>query len=339
MQSSTTAALLPASPAISWSDWSDWMVAEDDKASATADEMVRAARHMTKMGVPWHQFVLSPAAAQDAVRPFLAAKVRSGHRHAVQKYQKALNLLARYLARHDQAFRALHWDVVKAPVGRLEPYGLAELDALRQYRHADRFVEARRRALLWLAEHTGLRRSELGRLTIEDLDEGRGALLVRRPAKRGAPRWIPLSRDAWSPKRPLQAWIQIHPHQAGPLWVTKTGTPLNANMMSREFWDVRVESGVRLNFNRFRHTRATELLEAGVRLDTIQGLYGHASPMATQHYARRSLETMERELARCRVPGFIRTRTTPRQRLGRVEPVRFHLETPVEGADEIKTAA
>jgi integrase len=335
--------------AIDWVDWANWMLAEDGKAPATVHEMKRAARHMTKVGLDWQAFARGADQAVKAARPFLAAKVASSHRHAVQKYMRVLNLVARYLARDEISFRSwecerntcrvrgLHWHYLRVPEGRLEPYALAELDKLHQYRHPNRFVEARRRALLWMAENTGLRRSELGRIQLEDLDEATSSMLVR-PAKEGKERRIPLPLDAWSPKRPLQAWIHMHPKGRGGLWMSSAGRELGLNMMSREFWDIRVESGVELNFNRFRHTRATDLLERGVRVELIQDLYGHASIDSTLHYARRTPKTISHELEKCRVPGFAAL-SRSKKRKQPMEPVQVHSETPEETGRGIETAA
>lgn len=50
--------------------------------------------------------------------------------------------------------------------------------------------------------------------------------------------------------------------------------------------------------HRFRHTRATSLLNAGVPVHVLQRYLGHVSPRMTMHYAQTVRETHEREFLR-----------------------------------------
>ena len=52
------------------------------------------------------------------------------------------------------------------------------------------------------------------------------------------------------------------------------------------------------NVHRFRHTRATSLLNAGVPVHVLQRYLGHVSPRMTMHYAQTVRETHEREFLR-----------------------------------------
>jgi len=52
--------------------------------------------------------------------------------------------------------------------------------------------------------------------------------------------------------------------------------------------------------HRFRHTRATSLLNAGVPVHVVQRYLGHVSPRMTMHYAKTVRETHEREFLRYR---------------------------------------
>ena len=51
---------------------------------------------------------------------------------------------------------------------------------------------------------------------------------------------------------------------------------------------------------RFRHTKATSLLNAGVPLHVVQRYLGHVSPTMTMHYAKTLQATPEREFLRFR---------------------------------------
>lgn len=65
--------------------------------------------------------------------------------------------------------------------------------------------------------------------------------------------------------------------------------------------DLRDDHGRPIDFrrtHRFRHTRATSLLNAGVPLHVVQRYFGHLSPKMTMHYAQTLAATHEREFLR-----------------------------------------
>jgi integrase len=67
--------------------------------------------------------------------------------------------------------------------------------------------------------------------------------------------------------------------------------------------DIRDGAGRLVDFqrtHRFRHTRATSLLNAGVPIHVVQRYLGHLSPAMTMHYAQTLAETHEAEFLRYR---------------------------------------
>jgi integrase len=67
--------------------------------------------------------------------------------------------------------------------------------------------------------------------------------------------------------------------------------------------DIRDSDGRLVDFqrtHRFRHTRATSLLNAGVPIHVVQRYLGHLSPAMTMHYAQTLAETHEAEFLRYR---------------------------------------
>jgi Phage integrase family len=70
-----------------------------------------------------------------------------------------------------------------------------------------------------------------------------------------------------------------------------------------ERMDIRDAQGQRVRVSRvhrFRHTKATSLLNAGVPVHVVQRYLGHISPRMTMHYAQTVRETHEREFLRYR---------------------------------------
>ena len=67
--------------------------------------------------------------------------------------------------------------------------------------------------------------------------------------------------------------------------------------------DIRDSAGRLVDFrrtHRFRHTKATSLLNAGVPIHVVQRYLGHLSPAMTMHYAQTLAETHEAEFLRYR---------------------------------------
>lgn len=70
-----------------------------------------------------------------------------------------------------------------------------------------------------------------------------------------------------------------------------------------ELTDIRDSQGRRPplgNVHRFRHTRATSLINSGVPVHVVQRYLGHLSPKMTMHYSKTLRETHEREFLRHR---------------------------------------
>lgn len=297
-----------------WEQFRQHMLVDQDRAVATVETRLRATRHMERAGFSWLRFCEGPEQALREGRRFLAIKKVAGKRHAMQLYAKTLNDLARWRG-YD-----LHFPLAKAPSGHPDPYTPEQLAALAAYAHPVEFVEKRRKAMLWLCQATGLRRAEIARVRLADLDRGRGGLHIPNPAKDGKPRTIPLPADAWSPKRALVAYLvvraAVHP-ASDALWVTRRGSQMPVAVVGREMWEIGEALGFLVSFNRFRRTRATMLNRSGVELGTLQSLYGHADPKSTRWYYEPQVDDLREALRRARVPGFVRSRSTSHKEVGK----------------------
>jgi integrase/recombinase XerD len=142
---------------------------------------------------------------------------------------------------------------------------------------------------------TGVRRTELSLLKVADIDSKRMVIHIRQ-GKGSRERDVPLSpkllealRQYWHWKKPK---IYLFPSTAG-----KRG--VEAPMSDKVVWWAVREAAHRAGITRkigphtFRHSFATELLEAGTDLRTIQLLMGHARLEDTTlylHLSRRHLK-------------------------------------------------
>jgi integrase/recombinase XerD len=152
------------------------------------------------------------------------------------------------------------------------------------------------RLALTLLRETGMRAGEALALNLGDvtLDPGREALHVRDPKNRSE-RMVVLGPTA-TPKslRALRAQLRDRKGEPGhtPLFRSNRGTRLSYDALHYQW--AQVCDGVGLadengkphyTLHQLRHTRATELVEQGQRLEIVQRVLGHRDPRSTQGYA------------------------------------------------------
>jgi len=168
------------------------------------------------------------------------------------------------------------------------------------------------RAILMLLYSTGVRRSELVRLRVEDIDSKRMIVHIRQ-GKGGKDRDVPLCpklletlREYWRWKKP-KTWLF-------PRGIAKRGD--DQHLTDKAVWYACAEAARHAGLNKrvaphmLRHSFATHLLENGADLPTIQMLLGHADLEATSiylHLSRRHLETTVNPLEHLSVSGVSET--------------------------------
>jgi len=158
-------------------------------------------------------------------------------------------------------------------------------------------VGLRDRAMLETLYSTGLRRMELVRLAVDDIDRPTGILRVVQ-GKGRKDRLVPLGRRAL-------AWIDRYAAEARPLlladpaertlFLATTGWPMNRNQVTDLVRAYYVAAGVEKKgaCHLFRHTMATQLLENGCDIRFIQAMLGHGSLNTTAHYAQATVHRLK----------------------------------------------
>ena len=129
---------------------------------------------------------------------------------------------------------------------------------------------------------TGLRVGEAARLAVADIDSRRMTILVAR-GKGNRQRLVPLSQKLLTE---LRLFWKTHRH---PTWLFPDrlpGRPLPISILLKTCRRARARAGLnrRVCTHTLRHTFATELLEAGVDLLSIQKILGHKSLNTTAIY-------------------------------------------------------
>jgi len=143
-------------------------------------------------------------------------------------------------------------------------------------------LSRKQRMLLTTMYATGMRVGEAVELSVNDIDSRRMTILVSR-GKGNKQRLVPLSPKLLTE---LRLFWQTH---RNPVWLFPSREPdshLSIASVERMCARARARGGLKRRFNThaLRHTFATELLEAGVDLFSIQKILGHRSLSTTAHY-------------------------------------------------------
>ncbi len=162
--------------------------------------------------------------------------------------------------------------------------------------------ETRDAAIIELILQTGIRLSEIARLTIDDVElpprinrdpVNTGSIYIHGKGRKS--RTLPLNYKAC---RALKAWLSIRPDIAEPaLFVTKFRAPMGPRGFQRLVKKYLDEAGIRnASVHTLRHSFATHHVAKGTSLRTIQEALGHADLKTTSIYVATAKEAMKRDL-------------------------------------------
>lgn len=187
------------------------------------------------------------------------------------------------------------FSLIKAPkIKRHLPkiLSLTEIDAILSL-NPETIYERRDLAIVELLFSSGLRVSELVGLDLEDYDEfvqevrvlGKGSKQRVVPVNDSAISRINdylLIRDSFEPKEPA-------------LFLNRFGSRLTTRAVEQNLMKLCDKASVttHLNPHKLRHSFATELLQGGADLRSVQEMLGHASLAATQIYTHLDFEHLK----------------------------------------------
>jgi len=163
---------------------------------------------------------------------------------------------------------------------------------------------ARDAALLGVAYTAGLRRAEIAKLDLADVNLVAGMLVAH--GKRNKVRTVPLERGALAA---LLDWVAVRGDASGPLFVQigKGGRVTGERLTGQAVWFVLQERAERAGVRAFtphdlRRTFAGDLLDAGADIATVQRLMGHANVNTTAGYDRRGERAKQEAVKRLHYP-------------------------------------
>jgi integrase/recombinase XerC/integrase/recombinase XerD len=158
--------------------------------------------------------------------------------------------------------------------------------------------DARDRALILLLLRTGMRIGEALGLTMNDIDLKGKKILLMEGEKNNMGRVVYLSNDALFA---LKRWLAIRKKEETYIFYGHRHAPICYSTGRIRF--VTYLKKARLDHKGYtvhclRHTYASELLNAGMRLEVLQQLLGHQDIEVTRRYARLTDRTREEEYFR-----------------------------------------
>ena len=163
-------------------------------------------------------------------------------------------------------------------------------------------IGIRDRAILEVFYSSGIRRREMMKLTIKDVDLKTGILIVVQ-GKNMKDRYVPINERAIK-------WLEKYLYQVRPkldkyarekaLFLTQYGRPFVhgslSYTMSRYVKETEIAKAGACHI--FRHTMATLMLENGAELRYIQEILGHTNVSSTQIYTKVSISKLKEVHAR-----------------------------------------
>lgn len=154
-------------------------------------------------------------------------------------------------------------------------------------------IKARDRAMLAIYYGCGARRTEGLSITLSDINWERGTLHIRK-GKRYKERLVPISKQAL---KYLQEWIYDYRpiwinnnRKSDTLFISERGTKVSGQTLLlrlkilQELSENKTLENKEIGLHTLRHSIATHLLQAGMKLESISRFLGHSSLESTQIY-------------------------------------------------------
>jgi integrase/recombinase XerC len=176
------------------------------------------------------------------------------------------------------------------------PFSETEVENALQQIPAEGFEEVRNKLMVELFYSTGIRRSELIGIKLQDLDLTSGILKVR--GKGNKERFIPLITSVVVT---VQTYLEERKgvengSSEGYLFLTAAGVKLYDSLVYRTINNYfrGISSKLKKSPHILRHSFATHLLNQGAHLNAVKELLGHSSLAATQVYTHNSMAELNK---------------------------------------------
>ena len=158
--------------------------------------------------------------------------------------------------------------------------------------------EVRDRAMILVLLRTGMRIGELLKTQLTDVNFAERKIAIYEAEKNGVGRVVYISKDALCA---LRAWLRRREPNNVLLFYGQGRSSLSyhgARLMFRKYLKKAGLGHKSYTLHCLRHTFASEMLNAGMRLECLQPLLGHSNIEVTRRYAKLTDKTREEEYFR-----------------------------------------
>ena len=160
----------------------------------------------------------------------------------------------------------------------------------------------RERTMILVFVQCGLRRSELAGIRVEDWDpEGRWLRVVGKGDKE---RTVAVPAEA---AEALEAWVAAlpGPNRQGPMWPSthRRDRGLSDHTIAVNITRVAAEVGLHITAHQYRHTAASDALQAGATLSAVAAQLGHSQESTTAIYLSATPEELRAQIEGRRYRG------------------------------------
>jgi len=214
-------------------------------------------------------------------------------------YLTAVKALFRWLAKTNRVLLNPAAEIIPPRIERRLPKTIlahSEVEQILAIPDLNDPVGLRDRVIMEVLYSTGVRRSELCRLRLGDVDGARGTVHIVQ-GKGGRDRIIPIGDRAL-------AWIDRYLSDARPrlvsdpdlgiMFLTISGDDLTPDHLTERVGRyIRQGAGKQGSCHTFRHSMATLMLDGGADIRHIQEMLGHAELSTTQIYTHVSLRNLK----------------------------------------------
>jgi integrase/recombinase XerD len=223
------------------------------------------------------------------LQAFQAEMDRRGYSSSTRNRKtQSIRILFQFLHQHGITEHNIAAQLIPPPIQKQEPRFLSEAEYQRLLRAASH--NARDAAIIELFLQTGMRLSELAKLTMSDIEipkritmdpDNMGMVRIRR--KGGKTATIPLNYKAC---KAVAAYLQVRIDVGYPaLFLSQFKQPMSNRAIQQRVEKYLKEAGIEgASVHTLRHTMATHHVARGTDLKTVQETLGHADLATTTIY-------------------------------------------------------
>ena len=234
-------------------------------ALSTVEETIRKIRFLDKR---------TDLSSRDAILEFLRDERRSGAQpKTINEHIKILN---RWLSfNKEDKLEYLH----NNRGFTIKFYDEGEIRTMLSKLGNATVEDIRNRTMLLLALNTGLRRSEISDLKLEDVHTT--SLIVRR-GKGDKSRVVFLDANT---RKVISDYLTRRNNQSSPYLFTTRSGKITSKYMGKVALSITEKTGIHFSWHKCRHTYAHNLVKEDVDLETVRQMLGHEDLGTTQIYA------------------------------------------------------